>query len=134
MRLFIRLKDGQPFEHPIMEDNFRQAFPKVDLDNLPDWVAEFKRVERPQIGVYEVCEGCIYAWVNGIVQDVWNVRPMTDAEKQAKIDFAMQHKPFSSWIFVEETCSFKPPVPKPDDGKRYVWDEETINWVESQPE
>ena len=35
MELFIRIKDGEPFEHPIFGDNFRAAFPDIDSDNLP---------------------------------------------------------------------------------------------------
>ena len=39
-------------------------------------------------------------------------------------------KPFASWILNEETCLWDAPVAMPDDGKIYVWDEATTNWVE----
>ena len=39
-------------------------------------------------------------------------------------------KAFPSWSLDEDTCTWKAPVPKPDDDKRYYWDEETANWVE----
>ena len=39
-------------------------------------------------------------------------------------------KAFPSWSLDEDTCTWKAPVPKPDDDKRYYWDEETTNWVE----
>ena len=39
-------------------------------------------------------------------------------------------KPFSSWTLVEDTCQWEAPVTRPDDGKRYDWDEATTNWVE----
>jgi len=39
-------------------------------------------------------------------------------------------KPCSSWVLVEETCNWVPPIPYPSDGKRYTWDEAVINWVE----
>lgn len=39
-------------------------------------------------------------------------------------------QPFPSWVLVEETCQWNPPVEMPTDGKRYVWDESTINWIE----
>jgi hypothetical protein len=32
------------------------------------------------------------------------------------------------WILDEETCSWRPPVPYPNDGVQYAWDEETQNW------
>ena len=41
MELFIQIRNGQPFEHPIFGDNFRQAFPDVDVDNLPPEFARF---------------------------------------------------------------------------------------------
>jgi len=39
-------------------------------------------------------------------------------------------KPFPSWILDEQTCKWIPPIPYPDDGKYYVWDEETTTWKE----
>ena len=39
-------------------------------------------------------------------------------------------KAFPSWLLDEDTCKWKAPIPKPDDDKRYYWDEETTNWVE----
>lgn len=84
MELFIRLKDGQPFEHPIFGDNFRQAFPDVDVDNLPDWVARFERIEAPACGEYEK-PVLAYGWVDGVVKDVWTIVEMTTEEK-AEVD------------------------------------------------
>ena len=86
MNLFIKLQDGQPFEHPIAEENFVLAFPDVDLNNLPDWVARFERVERPPVGMFEVNDGVTYEFVNGFVKDVWHIRAMTDLEQEAKIE------------------------------------------------
>ena len=60
MDFFIRIKDGQPFEHPIFGDNFRQAFPDVDVNNLPSEFAKFEHGEKITIGVYEVLENPIY--------------------------------------------------------------------------
>ena len=34
-------------------------------------------------------------------------------------------KPYPSWILNEDTCNWEAPVPYPDDGKRYSWNEET---------
>ena len=89
MKLYIRLVNGQPFEHPIFDDNFRHAFPKIDVNNIPPEFARFERVEKPNTcGVFEV-EECSYQWVDGVVKDVWAVRVMTEEEaaiKQSKID------------------------------------------------
>lgn len=84
MELFIQIRNGQPYEHPIMGDNFRQAFPDVDVNNLPPEFARFERVAPPVPGVYEVVDGPTYEWVADIVKDVWTIRPMTDEEQQQK--------------------------------------------------
>ena len=39
-------------------------------------------------------------------------------------------KPFNSWTLNEDTCIWEAPSAKPDDGKRYEWNEETTSWVE----
>ena len=39
-------------------------------------------------------------------------------------------KPFNSWTLSEATWSWEAPVAYPDDGKTYVWNEETTNWQE----
>lgn len=134
MNLYIRLKNGQPFEHPIFEDNFRQAFPQVDLNNLPEWAAKFTRIEQPEIGPYEAYEGVTYQWVDGVVADVHAVRQMTSDEKLAKqneikANWAISPN-WASWTFNENTCQYDPPTAKPTDGKIYRWDEPTVSWVE----
>jgi hypothetical protein len=37
-------------------------------------------------------------------------------------------KPYPSWILNETTCLWEAPVVKPDDGQRYLWNEETQQW------
>jgi len=39
-------------------------------------------------------------------------------------------QPYPSWILDSETYWWIPPVPYPNDGKDYVWDETTLSWVE----
>lgn len=38
-------------------------------------------------------------------------------------------KPYSSWVLDDFSCTWIPPVPYPDDGNRYIWDESTQSWV-----
>ena len=38
-------------------------------------------------------------------------------------------KPFASWLLNEDTCRWEPPVPHPNDGQTYRWDEDTVSWV-----
>ena len=37
-------------------------------------------------------------------------------------------QPFASWV-LDPNYDWQPPVPYPDDGKNYSWDEESISWV-----
>lgn len=39
-------------------------------------------------------------------------------------------KPFPSWILNEESCLWQSPVPYPNDGKMYTWNEDILNWQE----
>lgn len=39
-------------------------------------------------------------------------------------------KPYNSWVLDENSCTWNPPIPSPEDGKKYVWDESQHNWVE----
>lgn len=111
MELYIRIIDGQPFEHPIMGDNFRDVFPHIDVDNLPSDFARFERIEQPSYGVYEVYEGVTYEWIDGVVKDVHHVRSMTAQERQEKIDTARASftPTEDGWVFDEDNCSWIPP-------------------------
>ena len=42
-------------------------------------------------------------------------------------------KPYNSWLLNEDTCLWYAPIPKPEDGKVYEWDENSLNWVENKP-
>jgi len=39
-------------------------------------------------------------------------------------------KPFPSWTLNEQSCLWQSPIPYPNDGKMYQWNEETGNWEE----
>ena len=92
MKLFIQIKDGKPVEHPIFLDNFQQAFPAIDINNLPPEFANFERIPVPKLGEYEVYEGVTYEWLDGVVKDFHYVRPMTDDERTAKQEEIEQAK------------------------------------------
>lgn len=39
-------------------------------------------------------------------------------------------KEYNSWILNEVSCLWEAPVPYPNDGNFYYWDEETLSWIE----
>ena len=51
-----------------------------------------------------------------------NKKELEDFEKR------YARTPFTSWTLNEETCLWEAPVPYPDDGKTYDWNEETLAW------
>jgi hypothetical protein len=43
-------------------------------------------------------------------------------------DAFIPQKPYNSWILNESTCLWNAPVAYPQDGKKYKWNEEILNW------
>ena len=136
MELFIQIdENGQAKEHPIMGDNFRQAFPNIDVNNLPSNFARFERVPAPTPSPYEKNRSVSYQKrSDGVWTDVFVCEQLTQEEivalqDQVKASFAQNNGP-ASWIFNETACMFEPPVLYPADGKHYRWDEPTTSWVE----
>jgi len=48
-------------------------------------------------------------------------------------DAFIPKKPFPSWIINETTCRWEAPIAYPDDGKIYLWNEETQQWDVDNP-
>jgi hypothetical protein len=48
----------------------------------------------------------------------------------ADIDAFVAPQPYPSWVLNTDTAQWEAPVPYPNDGKVYVWDETTQSWVE----
>lgn len=46
------------------------------------------------------------------------------------LDAFISESPYTSWILNTDTCDWEAPVPYPNDGKRYYWDESKLEWVE----
>lgn len=149
MRFFIKLDNGIPFEHPIAEENFIQAFPNIDVDNLPSDFAEFKKEEKPVTGKYEIYDGVTYELVNGICQECHVVHQMSPDEKIAKDELIEAKKAawkkgmeadwikrdqasnFAAFVYDETTGSYQPPFLKPGNDKPYRWSGADNNWREA---
>ncbi len=129
MNLYIEIENGQPKNHPALEENLLQAFGAIPSHWMP-----FERIEKPQLEIYDVLdqEEPEYQLVDGIYKDVWMVHPMTAEEITAKkvATVAAWNNRFPSWVFNESECVFEPPTFYPQDDKSYYWDESIINWVE----
>lgn len=137
MELFIRIKDGQPFEHPIEKTNLLQVFPYIDVNNLPQEFAKFERVLLTKLSPYQIHEGSSYGWVDGVVKDIHHISEISAEEKAAMIaeciaawDASPKKQQFPSWTFCEPCCCFEAPIPYPSDGNVYYWDEPNLKWVD----
>lgn len=142
MNLYIEIENGQTKNHPAFEDNLIQAFGSV-----PSHWEPFDRIERPTTGIYEVLESeqPIYQKVDGRWKDVWSVRPMTQAEKDAvqkvvKDAWAAREQAsnWSAWLYDEATNSYVPPIPRPepdqaklDQGIFTFWSGADNNWKDT---
>lgn len=48
----------------------------------------------------------------------------------SELDAFYLPQPYPSWVLDQESCLWEPPVARPNDGKDYVWNEETTSWDE----
>jgi hypothetical protein len=44
-------------------------------------------------------------------------------------DVFYSSQPFQSWILNKTNWMWEAPIPMPDDGNRYSWDEPTLKWI-----
>jgi len=44
------------------------------------------------------------------------------------LDAFISPKPFDSWLLDDETCLWQAPIPYPNDGLTYFWNEEELDW------
>lgn len=59
------------------------------------------------------------------------IEVLTESEYTTrKHDEFYARKPYDSWIWDEATLTWNSPVPYPEDGKYYQWNEEMENWIE----
>jgi hypothetical protein len=46
------------------------------------------------------------------------------------LDAFISPQPFESWNLNTDTCQWEAPIPVPQDGKMYQWNEQDLRWVE----
>jgi hypothetical protein len=139
MNLYIETENGMVKNHPALANNLIQVFGEI-----PQHWEPFVRVVRPIPTVYQILDGneATYQRVDGVWTDVWPLRDMTDEEKSAKQQAVKdewatldQSENYSTWTFDEATCSFVPPVPRPEpvEGKIVFWSGADNVWKEAPP-
>jgi hypothetical protein len=91
----------------------------------------------------QVCKRTSYNTRGGIHYDPNTNEPSEDQSKAFRKNYAgigysydsqrdafIPPKPYASWLLDEFSCLWNAPVPRPNDEKMYLWDEESQSWTE----
>jgi hypothetical protein len=135
------------------------SFVKLNNDNfviqgvaLVNEIFTVNNIEIEQIGIdflnnlykaNDVWKKTSYNTRGGIHYQADNNTPSIDQSKAFRKNYAgigyyydsirdafIPPKPFPSWTLDEFSCLWNPPIPYPNDGKMYQWNEEIGNWEE----
>lgn len=133
--LYIQVKNGMPYQHPVTESNLRMLYPDLDPDMPPEGFEKFIRNPTPEVGPFDVYEGTEYLKIDGIYQDHHKITSMTSAQKQEKIRVMRETFPFANtWSLNETTGVWTPPKPAPNvDGRNFIWSDQQMDWIEINP-
>lgn len=103
-----------------------------DEDDLPDWITSWEAYYGNRHG--QTCRRTSYntrgnQHPNGTPfrGNYAGIGYTYDEQRDAFIP----PQPFPSWVLNEDTCLWDPPVPAPNDGGVWVWDEDGGQWVEA---
>jgi hypothetical protein len=138
MKCIIQIDEsGNPIEHPIVLDNFLEAFPDTDISNdtPPDGFAWFIRKERVSASLSNPVPknhkiACKYTRISDTtIQDEYYYLALTQEEiAQLDEDFKLMPQPFPSWTADYDNRIWIAPSPKPTDGN-YYWNEKELSWI-----
>lgn len=130
MNLFIKVIDNQVIDHPVAYENLKLIYPDIDYNNPPENYLPFNRAQIPALPDPYTVNEVSYVIAINVVNEVYTQRPMIDSEKESLWNEMQNRKPFASWVLNKYNCIWEPPVQYPSDGKKYMWNESTTNWVE----
>jgi hypothetical protein len=88
------------------------------VDDVSDWEAFYGELHGQR---------CVRTSYNGNIRKNYAGIGYTYDESR---DAFIPPQPFPSWVLNETTCLWDAPVPYPDDGLKYDWDEYTVSWVQ----
>lgn len=123
--------DGQWLGHVLRTD--MAHFAKLDANNL---VLEVHAVHNNDAPDESTGIAFLQSWSNGYPywkQCSYNAILRKNYPGKGYVydetrDAFINPQPYSSWLLDEATCQWQAPIPCPQDDKRYVWDESTLNW------
>lgn len=116
-----------------LDDNNRVTAVNVvnneDIQNL-----EFPESEPVGIEFLNNWAGTVFTWKqtsynNNFRNNYAGIGYTYDAGRDAFIP----PQPFASWVLNEDSCLWDAPVPYPEDGGTYKWDEDSLSWISNDP-
>lgn len=142
MKLYIKVINGVPIDHPLTDQNLSLLHPGVDFQDenaaAKYGYIPFVRTKEPQ-HVYKKRANNYYVFDGNVVKEVWNVTEMLDSEKQQLIDAEQTrwsmlsgHITRPSWKLNVAACRYEPPIQKPTDDA-YIWVEDKLQWEKLDP-
>ncbi len=123
-------------------------FAKLDENNVVTFVTVGRQEDDGKEAELTARTGDVYKQTSyntrgGVHYDPETGEPSADQSKALRFNYAGRNftydperdafippKPYESWVLNESTCLWEAPVPYPEDGGEYTWDEETGDWVE----
>jgi hypothetical protein len=115
----------------------------VGRDDVVEGVDDWETYYAPQGFTVKQTSYNTHGGVHYTTDEEGNREPSDDQTKALRKNYAglgytydeerdafIPPQPYESWVLNEDTCLWESPVPYPTDGKIYVWDEQTVAWVE----
>ena len=122
-------------------------FAKLDENNIVTFVTVGRQEDDGLEAELTARTGDVYKQTSyntrgGVHYDPETGEPSEDQAKALRFNYAgigftydegrdafIPPKPFESWVLDEDTCLWVAPVPYPEDGESYTWDEDAEDWV-----
>lgn len=133
MKFIIEMRDGKPFGLPYELNNYKHAYPDFDYDSLPtETHAKYFFEPIPydvEIKQWQyICRDDPLVIENGNVYERHTLKDVPDLERQIREQIESEEPPFKGWLIDTNSLIWIPPIPRPNDGNEYFWDNDTERW------
>lgn len=111
-------------------------------DDLPEGISDWEEYFAAKPGVSD-CKRTSYNTRGGVHYNPETGEPSEDQSKafranyagigysyDSELDVFIPPQPFASWILDEVSFTWEPPIPMPEDGFMYSWDEDSQQWAQ----
>lgn len=142
--LFLKIgEDGKPETHPMLEQNLKDVLENFDPNNPPSGYVKFVKTPLPVLDEYEKYDYLDYERSPELTQqygqETWHevhhvVKIEPDERNEIIAKFKELNPDLQDWVYDEATRTLVPPIPKPQDGKNYLWHTNDHKWMEIKPE